>query len=71
MGRAVGSDFGAYLDDTRRSVSGTIVTLKKGAISWHSRMQEVAVSGTSEMEYVALSEAVKEFSIFEVGPRFY
>ena len=45
------SDFGACLD-TRRSVSGAV--LAKGAISWHSRMQEVTASGTSEAEYVAL-----------------
>ena len=31
----------------------------KGAISWHSRVQEVTASGTSEAEYVALSEVVK------------
>ena len=33
--------------------------LAKGAISWHSRVQEVTASGTSEAEYVALSEVVK------------
>ncbi|CAM9832049.1 unnamed protein product, partial [Ascophyllum nodosum] len=53
------SDFGACLD-TRRSVSGAVLMLAKGAISWHSRMQEVTASGTSEAEYVALSEVVKE-----------
>ena len=31
-----------------------------GVISWHSRMQEVTASGTSEAEYVALSEVVRE-----------
>ena len=41
------SDFGACLD-TRRSVSGAVLVLAKGAISWHSRMQEVTASGTSE-----------------------
>ena len=54
-----GSDFGAFLD-TRRSVSGAVLMLAKGAISWHSRMQEVTASGTSEAEYVALSKVVKE-----------
>ena len=34
--------------------------LAKGAVSWHSKMQAVTASGTSEAEYVALSEAVKE-----------
>ena len=40
------SDFGACLD-TRRSVSGAVLMLAKGAIRWHSRMQEVTASGTS------------------------
>ena len=53
------SDFGACLD-TRRSVSGAVLMLAKGAISWHSRMQEVTASGTSEAEHVVLSEVVKE-----------
>ena len=45
------SDFEACLD-TRRSVSGAVLMLAKGAISWHSRMQEVTASGTSEAEVV-------------------
>ena len=53
------SDFGICLD-TRRSGSGAVLMLAKGAISWHSRVQEVTASGTSEAEYVALSEVVKE-----------
>ena len=53
------SDFGACLD-TRRSGSCAVLMLAKRAISWHSRMREVTASGTSEAEYVALSEVVKE-----------
>ena len=53
------SDFGACLD-TRRLTSGAVLMLAKGAISWHLRMQEVTASGTSEAEYVALPEVVKE-----------
>ena len=53
------SGFGACLD-TRRSVSGAVVMSAKRVVSWHSRMQEVAVSGTSEVEYIALSEAAKK-----------
>ena len=35
--------------------------LAKGAIGWHSRMMKnVTASGTSEAEYVALAEVVKE-----------
>ena len=59
MGAYTDSDFGAFLD-TRRSVSGAVLMLAKGAIRWHSRMQEVTASGTSEAEYVALSEVVKK-----------
>ena len=53
------SDFGTCLD-TRRSVSGAVLMLAKGAISLHSRVQELTASGTSEAEYVALSEVVNE-----------
>ena len=53
------SDFGTCLD-TRRSVSGAVLMLAKGAISLHSRIQEVTASSTSEAEYVALSEVVNE-----------
>ena len=53
------SDLEACLD-TRRSVSGAVLMLAKGAISWNLRMQEVTASGTSEAEDVALSEVVKE-----------
>ena len=53
------SDFGAYLN-TRRSVSGAVVMLAKEAVIWHFRMQAVTALGTSEAEYVALSEAVNE-----------
>ncbi|CAM9286669.1 unnamed protein product, partial [Ascophyllum nodosum] len=52
-------DFGACLD-TRRSVSGAVLMLAMGPISWHSRMQDVTASGTSEGEYVALSEVANE-----------
>ena len=53
------SEFGACLK-TRRSVSGAVLMLANRAINWHSRRQEVTASGTSEAEYVALSEVVKE-----------
>ena len=53
------SGFGACLN-TRRSMSGAVVMLAKGAVGWQSRMQQVMASGTSEAEYVVLSEGVKE-----------
>ena len=54
------SDFEACLD-TRRSASGAVLMLAKGAISWHSRMQEVTSSSTLEAEYIALSEVVRKY----------
>ena len=57
------SDFGVCLN-TRRSVPGAALMLGKGAISWHSRIQELTASGTSEAEYVALSEVVLKEVLF-------
>ena len=45
---------------TRRSTSGGAVLFCGGAISWFSRAQETTAEGTSEAEYVAMSEIVKE-----------
>ena len=42
--------------------------LAKGAISSRSRMQEVTAAGTSEAEYDALAEAIKEV-LFEASAR--
>ena len=36
------------------------MTLAKDVISWHSGMQAITASGTSEAEYVVVSEAAKE-----------
>ena len=46
--------------DTRRSVSNAVVMLAKGAVRLHLRMQAMVALGTSEVDYVDLSEAVKE-----------
>ena len=52
------SNFGACLD-LRRSVSGVVVMLAKGVVSWHSKIQAASASGTSEAGYIALLEVVK------------
>ena len=44
----------------RRLASSAVVIQAKGAVSWLSRMQAVAASGTSEAGYIAVSEAVEE-----------
>ena len=59
MVACAGSDFATCLD-TRCSLSGGAVMLGNGNISWYFRTQEVTASATSEAEYVALAETVKE-----------
>ena len=49
--------------DTRRSTSGGAVLLGGGAISWFSGAQVTTAEGTSEAEYVAMSEIVKEVQL--------
>eukprot|EP00956_Cyclotella_meneghiniana_P000877 scaffold1009_cov67-Cyclotella_meneghiniana.AAC.1 len=46
--------------DSRRSVSGFILYLKGVPISWRSKAQRSVTLSSSEAEWVALSEAVKE-----------
>jgi hypothetical protein len=50
------SDFAGGGDD-KKSTSGYIFTLAKGAISWKSSKQSVTASSTMEAEYVACHEA--------------
>ena len=46
--------------DTRRSVSGYILYVKGVPICWSSRAQHSITLGSSEAEWIALSEATKE-----------
>ena len=64
------SDFGACLD-TRRSVSGAVLMLAKGAISWHSRMQEVTASRYLGGRIRCLIRGGKGSIIFETGAGVY
>ena len=52
------SDWGS--SDDRRSTSGYIFLLNGGAISWASRRQPVVELSSTETEYMALTQAVKE-----------
>ena len=46
--------------DERKSVTGFVVTLAGGPISWRSRKQRTTTLSTNEAEYVALCEATRE-----------
>ena len=55
----VDSDFAANLD-SRKSLTGYIFTLYGTAISWKSVQQPIIALSTTEAEFIALTEAVKE-----------
>lgn len=55
----VGSDC-AWCLDTRTSTSGYIFTAYGGAVSWKASLQKVVALSTTEAEYMAATEAVKE-----------
>ena len=46
--------------DNRKSTSGFVFLLSKGAISWQASKQKVVALSTTEAEYVACCEASKE-----------
>ena len=53
------ADFAGDLD-TRRSTTGFVFILSGGAICWSSRLQPTVAISTSEAEYMASAQAVKE-----------
>ncbi|MCO5602523.1 hypothetical protein L7F22_056656 [Adiantum nelumboides] len=53
------SDYASDLDNTR-STLGYAFTMAGGAVSWRSRLQTCVTQSTTEVEYVAASEACKE-----------
>ncbi|KAH9668970.1 hypothetical protein KPL70_021600 [Citrus sinensis] len=55
----VDSDYAAD-KDRRRSITGFVFTMCGGAISWKSSLQSMVALSTTEAEYIALTEAVKE-----------
>jgi transposase InsO family protein len=46
--------------ETRKSISGVICKVFGGPVSWSSRKQNIVSTSTTESEFYALSEAVKE-----------
>ncbi|KZV56298.1 hypothetical protein F511_00295 [Dorcoceras hygrometricum] len=55
----VDSDYAGCLD-TRKSLSGYIFTCFGGAVSWKASLQKVVALSTTEAEYMAATEAIKE-----------
>ncbi|XP_073278706.1 secreted RxLR effector protein 161-like [Primulina huaijiensis] len=55
----VDTDFSGNLD-TRKSITGYIFTLYGTAISWKASFQSVVALSTTEAEFIAVTEAVKE-----------
>ena len=53
------SDFGGDLDK-KRSLSGYVFIVGGNTVSWKSSLQPVVALSTTEAEYIALTEAVKE-----------
>jgi transposase InsO family protein len=45
---------------TRKSISGVICSVFGGSVSWSSRKQNIVSTSTTESEFYAISEAVKE-----------
>lgn len=55
----VDSDYAGDLDK-RRSTTGYVFTMAGGPVSWRSTLQSTVALSTTEAEYMAVTEAIKE-----------
>jgi hypothetical protein len=54
------SNFAAASNPSAKSISGYVVFINGGAVSWRSKLQLLTALSTAEAEYVALCEAARE-----------
>ncbi|WJZ84404.1 hypothetical protein VitviT2T_004010 [Vitis vinifera] len=47
--------------NNKRSISGYLMTFSEGVVSWQSRLQKCVALSITETEYIAATEACKEF----------
>ena len=62
--RYVDSDYAGYLDK-RRSTTGYMFTLSQTPVSWRSILHSTVALSTTEAEYMATTEAMKEAIWFQ------
>ena len=55
----VDSDYASCLD-SRKLITGYVFTLFRGFVIWKSNLQYVVALSSTEVEYIAVIEAVKE-----------
>src|SRR5690606_33077814 len=53
------SDYASDLDKSR-SITGYVLTVGGNSVSWRSSLQKVVALSTTEAEYMALSDSIKE-----------
>jgi hypothetical protein len=59
------SDADGATQDHRCAISGFVILLDGGAISWSSKKQELVTLSTMEAEYVSATNATKELIWFQ------
>ena len=46
--------------DNRKSTFGYLITFAGGVVAWQSRLQKCVALSTTEVEFIAITEACKE-----------
>ena len=55
----VDSNYAGSLD-TRKSLTGYVFIIYGGVVSWKANLQPVVALSTTEADYIAMTEAIKE-----------